>query len=173
MRKAYLMLIAPLLLAACAPKPGTTASTTPAPVYPYKIKNPDGWLMDTSHVNTMTALNAIKAFEVNDTIAGKKCFADTLEFNYDGGKFKGTISAFFKMIGAATSTMKNIKIDMKDWEAVVSKNGKEQWVTLWYNEKWADNKGKADSVGLINDIQFKGGKIVKVDEYDMHYAMKK
>lgn len=173
MKKAYLFLAIPLLMVACKQPETKTAAAAPVeaatPNYPYKIEHPDYWLMDTSHANTMTALKALKAFETNDTITGKKCFADTLEFNYDGGKFKGTFAQFEKVVESGMANMKDIKIDMKDWEAVVSKDGKEHWVTMWYVQKWTDAKGKADSVSLVNDLQFKDGRIAKLNEYNMHY----
>jgi uncharacterized protein YcfL len=172
MKKIYLLLAIPLLLVACKqPEAKTDAPATAAttPNYPYKIQHADYWEMDTSHVNTMTALKCLKAFETHDDSTAKKCFADTLEFNFDGGKFKGTYDALVKEMSVAMADMKNIKIDMKDWESVVSKDKKEEWVTLWYVQKWTDAKGKADSVALVNDMQFKGGRIVKLNEYDMHF----
>ncbi|MES2279731.1 MAG: hypothetical protein V4592_27110 [Bacteroidota bacterium] len=171
MKKAYLLFAIPLLMAACKqPAAKTDAPAAAAtPNYPYKIAHPDYWTMDTSHVNTMTALTTLKAFETMDTVTLKKGFADSLEFNYDGGKFKGPIAEFIKMTAGMSTTMKGLKIDMKDWESVVSSDKKEEWVTLWYIQKWTDDKGKADSVSLINDMQFKGGKIVKLNEYDMHF----
>ncbi len=36
---------------------------------------------------------------------------------------------------------------MEDWESVISKDKKEEWVTLWYSQKWEDMKGKTDSSG--------------------------
>ncbi|GAB3914165.1 nuclear transport factor 2-like protein [Mucilaginibacter boryungensis] len=174
MKKSYLLLLMPLLLAACTPKASSDTATKAAadvPNYPYKIKHPDYWMMDTSHANTMTALNALKAFENMDTTGLKKAFADTLEFNYDGGKFKGPIAQFIKMTSEMATSMKGLKIDMKDWESVVSTDKKEEWVTLWYVQKWTDAKGKADSISLVNDLQLKGGRIVKLDEYDMHFKM--
>jgi hypothetical protein len=171
MKKAFLLLLAPLLIAACKQPETKTAATIATPDYPYKIKQPDNWLMDTSHTNTMAALKCLKAFETNDSVTAKAIFADTLEFKFDGGKFKGTYSQLGKIMAPMMADMKDMKIDMKDWESVVSKDGKEQWVTLWYTQKWKTSKGVIDSVALINDMQFKAGRISKLNEYDMHYKM--
>ncbi len=172
MKKTYLLWLLPLCMAACQSKTASTASTGMAatPNYPYKIKHPDYWMMDTSTANTMTALNSLKAFEKWDTVAAEKTFADTIEFNLDYFKYKGSFSGMIKSIAPMMAGMTNLKLDMKDWEAVVSKDKKEQWVTVWYTQKWTDAKGKADSVMLVDDMQFKGGKIVKLNEYDMHAA---
>ena len=169
MKKTFLLLAGALLAMAACKQPETkTEATTATPDYPYKIKNPDYWLMDTGHTNTMTALKLIKAFETVDTAGLKAPFGDSIEFNYDGGKFKGLSTEFAKTGADMARSMKNLKIDMKDWEAVVSKDGKEEWVTLWYVQKWTDEKGGVDSVSLVNDLQFKAGKIVKFNEYAMH-----
>jgi uncharacterized protein YcfL len=170
MKKTYLLLACVLLFTACKPKP-TTEVASVSPDYPYKIKNPDNWLIDTSHTNTMVALNALKSYETMDTVLMKKCFADSLTFKYDGGTFKGSIGQLIQMVGSMGTTMKNVKLDVKDWESVVSKDKKEEWVTIWYTQHWTDEKGKADSVEYINDMALKGGKIFKFDEYARHFKM--
>jgi hypothetical protein len=54
---------------------------------------------------------------------------------------------------------------MDDWESVISKDKKDEWVTLWYRQKWEDNKGKSDSSDIVNDLKMKDGKIIRLDEY--------
>ncbi len=46
---------------------------------------------------------------------------------------------------------------------------KETWVTLWYQEKWTDKKGKADSLYYADDVLLKNGKILVYDEKGRHY----
>lgn len=173
MKKLKLLLFIPLLITACQQKPATDAApaTSATPDYPYKIKLPDNWAVDTSHTNTMTALTALRAFETKDTTAMKKCFADSMTFNYDGGVFKGTPSQFAKMTSDMTKALKSVKIKMSDWEAVVGKGNKEEWVTMWYTEYNTDLKGKTDSVEYVNDMLFKDGKIARLDEYARHFKM--
>jgi hypothetical protein len=174
MKKIYLLLLLPLAMVACQQKPAAPAATTSVtPTYPYKIEHPDYWLMDTSHTNTVAALKAVKAFETKDSTAMKSLLGDSIEFNYNGGQYKGPSKGFIKMSVEMATMTKDLKIDMKDWESVVSTDGKEEWVTLWYIQKWTDAKGKPDSVRLVNDLQFKKGKIVKLDEYDMEHEKAK
>jgi hypothetical protein len=168
MKKNLLLLIIPVLITACQQKAATDATAAASPKYPYTIKHPDYWDMDTSHTNTMTALTALKSFEKLDTVTMKKCFADSIDFKYDNGEFKGTNAQLMKMGAEMSGMMKNLKIDMKDWESVVSKDKKEEWVTLWYTKHWTDAKGVNDSVEYIDDMAFKGGKIYKMDEYARH-----
>jgi hypothetical protein len=174
MRKQHLLLLLlPLLIVACKPKATEApAASTTTPAYPYTIKHPDYWMIDTSHANTMVVLSALKAFEKMDTLSMKKYFADSITFNYDNGTFKGTNAQLLKMATDIGTTMKNMKLDVKDWESVTSNDKKEEWVTVWYTQKWTGAKGTADSVELINDMQLKGGKIVKFDEYTRHFKTK-
>jgi ketosteroid isomerase-like protein len=60
---------------------------------------------------------------------------------------------------------KTVDVKMEDWESVISKDKKQEWVTLWYTQKWEDTKGKKDSAAYIDDLQMKDGKIVRLDEY--------
>jgi hypothetical protein len=76
------------------------------------------------------------------------------------------------MVKMEAGAMKSDKIDMKDWEAVVSKDKKENWVTVWYTQKWTDAKGVADSAELVNDASLKDGKIFKLDEYVRRFKTK-
>ncbi len=48
-----------------------------------------------------------------------------------------------------------MNVKMGDWESVVSKDGKEEWVTMWYKQIWEDNKGKKDSADYIDDLRLK------------------
>ena len=62
------------------------------------------------------------------------------------------------------SMSKTLKIKMDDWESVKSKDGKQEWVTLWYRE--FDDTGKGlDSIDIVNDLLIKDGKISRVDQY--------
>jgi hypothetical protein len=54
---------------------------------------------------------------------------------------------------------------MYDWESVISKDKSEEWVTLWYSQKWETPKGAKDSTDVIDDLQLKNGKIIRLSEY--------
>ena len=62
---------------------------------------------------------------------------------------------------------------MHDFESVISKDKKEEYVTLWYTEINTDKKGKMDSVAIINDLKISNGKIVSLDEAIRHFPIKK
>lgn len=168
MKKLFLLFAVATLFAACESKPATT-EVKATKDYPYKIKHPDNWMIDTTGANTTTALTALKSYETMDTALMKKCFADSVTFNYDGGTFKSSVSGLIKMVKEGSANTKSVKLDIKDWEAVTGKDLKEDWVTVWYTQHMTDMAGKTDSVEYINDFQFVGGKIVKLNEYTRHF----
>jgi len=69
------------------------------------------------------------------------------------------------MLGGLWNIYKTARIDMRDWESVISKDKSEEWVTLWYTEHWETKAGVKDSAALINDINLKNGKIIGLNEY--------
>ncbi len=91
-------------------------------------------------------------------------FGDSIQFKFDGMDKKmaaDSAKAFFTTI---RSGYKSLEVKMSDWESVISKDKKEEWVTLWYTQKWEDTKGKKDSADFIDDLKIKNGKIVRLDE---------
>ena len=54
---------------------------------------------------------------------------------------------------------------MRDWESTISKDKKDEWVTIWYIQHQEANDGKADSAEIINDVELKNGKIIRLAEY--------
>jgi hypothetical protein len=161
------LLALPLLLAACTPKSSTDASAAKNDTakYAYTIPKPDNWLIDTNITNTQSALSALKAFELGDTASLRKYCADSMEFNYDAGVYKGPVKQFLIMSKAEKDSAKTLSIKMVDWEPVVSKDKGEEWVTLWYKQYMTYPSGKTDSTGVVNDLLFKKSKIVRIDEY--------
>ncbi|HEY1017354.1 MAG TPA: hypothetical protein VGE25_00045, partial [Sediminibacterium sp.] len=64
-------------------------------------------------------------------------------------------------------------IKMEDFESVISKDKKDEYVTLWYKQIMTDNMGKTDSLAMINDFKIVNGKIVALSEAMRHYPAKK
>jgi hypothetical protein len=69
--------------------------------------------------------------------------------------------------------MKNMSIIMDDFESVISKDRKNEYVSLWYKQKWQDAKGVWDSLSVMDDLKIKDGKIASIDEKIRHYPKKK
>jgi hypothetical protein len=77
--------------------------------------------------------------------------------------------ALKSMFGKHRSDIKSMNIQMYDWEPVISKDKKDEYVTIWYKQKWEDMNGKSDSVALINDCKMKNGKIVEISEFTRRF----
>jgi hypothetical protein len=167
------MLIA-LLFAACQSKdaPTTDSAKTDTTKYPYTLKKVQGWQMNPDSKNAITAMTLIKTFENLDTASMAKVLADSIWFDLDGYKFKGTKPQFLKQIQEEFNKMSGFKIEMQDVESVINKDKSEEWVSLWYHQVSNTKDGKTDTVSLYNDIQIKNGKVSGLSEYVQH-PMKK
>ncbi len=178
--KKLFFIIAPLCFLACKEKSvenssttadstsntmAATSTTTTTPDYPYKIDNPDYWEINTN-TNTMSALSALKAWENRDMAKSSGYFADSIKLEFDGPSMMVTRDSLLKIFSRDTSSIKSVRIDMEDWESVISKDKAMEWVTIWYKQTIEDRKGKIDSMQIVNDLQFdKNGKIKRLSEY--------
>src|SRR5665213_1127969 len=111
----------------------TTANTVVAPQvnYPYTIDHPDYWEVG-SQQNTLNALNALKAWENRNMDESLKYFADSIRVRFDG--IDKTVSNDTLKAMLTPPMGKDYTIKMQDWESVISKDKKEEYVTLWYRE---------------------------------------
>ena len=140
-----------------------TETVATSVTYPYTIDHPDNWEIG-STANTMSALSALKGYEDNNINESLKYFGDSIRLNFDGLDTKVSNDSLKAMFTRWRSMSKTLKIKMGDWESVKSKDGKEEWVTLWYRE--FDDTGKGlDSIDVVNDLQMKDGKISRLDQY--------
>ena len=62
---------------------------------------------------------------------------------------------------------------MGDWESVISKDGKTEYVTMWYKQITTDKMGKTDSIAVVDDCRIMNGKIVELDEKIQRIPAKK
>jgi len=178
MKQKLLLLLAIGALAACNSTDKTEAqvksATTEEPKmdYAYTIDHPDQWERG-SRENTKMVLQALKDYENGNVEASLAAFADSVELRFDEmmGKFsKDSVRAMFTQ---NRNSLKSMKVDMDDFESVKSKDGKEQWVSLWYKEKWEDQKGNWDSAVIMNDMKIVNGKIAVLDEKTRRFPKKK
>ena len=142
------------------------------PVYAYTIDKPDNWETGSSQ-NTAVALSSLKAFENKKFDESVAYFADTVlwKSDYMEGKYsKDSLKAIFI---ASWNAMESMKINMHDFESVISKDKKAEYVTMWYVQTTTDKKGKTDSIAVINDLKMVNGKITELDEAIRHFPIKK
>ncbi|MDH7461188.1 hypothetical protein QEG73_07850 [Chitinophagaceae bacterium 26-R-25] len=141
-----------------------TTTTTTTVNYPYTIEHPDNWEVGNT-ANTMTALSALKAWEDGKVDESLKYFGDSIRVQFDGLDKKMSNDSLKALLIRSTNNYKTIKVKMYDWESVISKDKSEEWVTLWYSQAWETKKGVKDSADIIDDLQIKNGKIVRLSEY--------
>jgi len=133
--------------------------------YAYSLKDRpnDNWDRG-DQKNVVMVLNALKAFENNKIDEAVSYFADSVQFSADGINSKFSRDSMKVMLQNARGSLKSFEIQMEDYETVISKDKKSEWVSLWYKEKWTDSKGVTDSIFYMDDVRVSNGKITAIDE---------
>ena len=141
--------------------------------YAYTLSKPyQNWQAgDQKHA--VTVLKAIKDYETGNIAACAAAFADSTEVRFDHYYAKLGMDSLKKMFTQWRGDYTSLKIDMQDWEPVISSDKKEEWVTVWYKQSWVDKKGKADSMAVVDDFKMINGKIAILDEKIQHYPAAK
>jgi len=171
MKKLYLFIWLAMLLYACQNSPERKAALNlqDDTNYAYQIKQSDRWIINADHHNVMVAMAALKAFETMDTAKLSTCVADSLTVYYNGGCYKGGKREFMFAIIQTVKSLKNLRVDVKDWESAISKDKKQERVLTWYTQHWINEQGHPDSADVIDEARFKDGKIVVWYDYTRRY----
>ncbi len=184
MRKLFFIPLLGLFIISCNDKTDNTSATSTDStktvsttsrdiVYPYTSVEPykDWQPGDQQHV--VTVMNSLKGFETGDMDATMAGFADNVDIRLDYFHAKLSKDSLRKFFTNERANYTNMTIKMSDWESVISKDKKSEYVTLWYRQIWTDKKGKTDSLAIIDDAKIVNGKIVELDEKIQHYPVKK
>ncbi|HMC84859.1 MAG TPA: hypothetical protein VKI61_05010 [Chitinophagaceae bacterium] len=118
-------------------------------------------------------LKSVKSFETGNIEEAVAPFGDSVHLSMDGFDAKISKDSFKVMLTDAWKTMGSMKISMGDYESVISKDKKEEFVTLWYKQVITDKKGKKDSATWVDDLKIENGKIVLLDEKSRKFPAKK
>lgn len=182
MKKLILIFTAAIIFYSCNNESATTTDATkdstsaePAAAkmnYPYSIDHPDNWETGSTE-NTMAALSALKAYENGNIDECVKYFGDSVHLQFDGLDTKVSNDSLKAMFTRSRSELKSMEIKMDDWESVISKDKKTEYVSLWYKEIWEEAKGKEDSLAVMDDVQMKNGKIISLDQKSRKLPAKK
>jgi len=138
----------------------------------YPVKEWGDW-QPGSMDNLKMVLDALKKYETGDVDACMNAFADSVHLSFEGLEGKFTKDSVTKMFKGSRSNMKTYEVRMDDYETVKSKDGKQEYVSMWYSEKWQDQKGKWDSIEVMDDLTIVNGKIASINEKTRHFAQKK
>ncbi len=149
----------------------TTASTTNYE-YSYTLEKPySNWQSgDQQHV--VNVQKSLKAYENNNIPETVKYFADTVDLHFDNLDARISRDSLATLLTGSRARFSNVLVKMDDWESVISKDKKDEWVTIWYKEITTDKSGKIDSLAVINDAKIVNGKIAVLNEAIRHFGKK-
>lgn len=160
-------------------KTGDSTGTAPVTAsatkydYPYTLDKPyqDWQAGDQQHA--VNALKSLKGFETNNIAESVSYFGDSVDVRLDYLHMKLPHDSLTKYFTMWRNEYTKLTINMEDWESVISKDKKSEWVTMWYKQIMTDKKGKTDSLEVIDDFKIVNGKIVVLDEKIQHFPAKK
>jgi hypothetical protein len=141
------------------------------PGYAYTINKPDNWETGNPQ-NTALVLTSLKAFENNKLDECVIYFADTVSWKSDYIESKLSRQGLKDLFILSWKDVASMKINMQDFESVISKDKKDEYVTLWYMQTVTDKKGKTDSIFISNDVKLENGKITELNETIRHFPVK-
>ncbi len=173
-----MLIAATAILTSCSNDTGTDSSKNESNTdtakmnYAYTIQHPDNWAWG-KRSNTEMVLKGLKAYENGNIEEAVKDFADSVKLEFDGFEEKVSKDSLVAIFKRSRSEAKSMTIKMEDFESVKSKDGKEEWVSLWYKEIWEDQKGKKDSVQTMDDIRIENGKIALRNQKVRHFQIGK
>jgi hypothetical protein len=139
---------------------------------PYEVKEWGDWQPGNMEHAKM-AMQSLKNFQDGNIEASVKDFADSVEIRFDDVNGKFSRDSLMKMFTKFRGMSKAIDIQMDDFESVKSKDGKQEYVSLWYKQRWQDQKGNWDSVICMDDMKIVNGKIATLDEKIRRFPKKK
>ncbi|MBA2745240.1 MAG: hypothetical protein H0U44_03340 [Flavisolibacter sp.] len=139
--------------------------------YAYTIEKPDNWETGSKR-NTQIVLQALRDFEMNNIEGSLNAFSDSVELRFNEYEAKHSKAEIEKMFKENRAKYQQLQVKMNDFESVRSKDGKEEYVSMWYMEKWQDQNGKWDSISIMEDVKMKDGKIIQLDQKTRKFAKK-
>lgn len=171
MKKLSTLFVFAILIISCSGKRSSAlgSDNDPSIVYAYSISNPNQWEWGDKN-NIRIALDGLKAYEKGNISAALKDYADTVVVQMDGFEGRVTKDSLLTLLIRERSQIKRMAIEMNDFISLRSKNGGNEYVSLWYKQLWEDQNGRVDSVQCMDDIAFKNGKIVLLNEKVRRYG---
>lgn len=169
--KALFLFFALVVIVSCKNDSQTNAAnnlaTNTAP-YAYTISHPDQWEWGDKN-NIRIALDGLKAYEKGNISAAFKDFADTVLIQMDGLERRLSKDSLLSLFLRERSGIRRLGIEMNDFISLRSKDGRSEYVSLWYKQLWEDQNGKIDSIECMDDLAFRKGKIILWNEKVRRY----
>ena len=173
MKKLLFFVCMALFAFGCNDKSVSTDAKTGKLDYPYSLDRPYKDWQPGDQKHAVIVMKSLKAWETNNIAEAVTYFGDNVELKFDN--FQKTLphDSLANFLAMGRVEYASVTIEMGDWISVISKDGKEEWVTLWYKQKFTDKSGKSDSLSVVNDAKIVNGKVVVLDEKVQHYEAKK
>jgi hypothetical protein len=148
-------------------------STAEEPVLAFQLDEPYKDWQPGDKQHAVTVMTGLKAYVDGNIDACVATFGDSVDLHFDYVRKKLSNDSLKKYFTQERANYGNITIKMDDWESVISKDKKTEYVTMWYKQIMTDKKGKTDSLGIVDDCKIVNGKIVELDEKLQHFPIKK
>ena len=152
----------------------TDSTTTAAPPerldYPYTLDHPYQDWQPGNQQHAVMVMKSLKAYEngnIEECIQG---FGDSVTIMFDGYQARLSKDSLINMFVKSRCEVASVVIKMGDWESVISKDKKDEYVTLWYKKIETDKRGKTDSLSVIDDLKIVNGKIIELDQKIQHFS---
>ena len=141
--------------------------------YAYALDSPYRDWQPGDKKHAAMVMKSLKAYEDGDIASCITAFGDSVSVRFDGYSTRVNRDSLQKILTDSRQQVASTKVHMQDWESVISKDKKHEYVTLWYKEVTTDKKGKTDSLAIVDDLKIVNGKIVELDQKIQHYPSKK
>lgn len=141
--------------------------------YPYTLDKPYQDWQPGDQQHAVNVMKGLKAWENNNIAECVTYFGDSVDLRFDNFHAVLPHDSLANFFSAGRNMYASVTIKMDDWESVISRDKKDQWVTLWYKQIVTDKKGKTETLGVTNDAKIVNGKIVVLDEKIQHFPAKK
>jgi len=137
--------------------------------YPYQLDHPYADWQPGDKRHALAVMQSLKAYETGDINTCVAGFGDSVRLLFDGYRGNFSKDSLKKMFTESRDRLSALKIMMSDWESVISKDKKQEYVTMWYKQIETDKKGKTDSLSIVDDAKIVNGKIVELDQKIQHF----
>ncbi|MEO6550044.1 MAG: hypothetical protein ABIN94_18725 [Ferruginibacter sp.] len=155
----------------------TSMAATPSAddnlTYAYTLERPYQDWQPGNKQHAVNVLKSLKDFENGDINSCVAAFGDSVELRFDHYYAKLSNDSLKKMFTKQRGELASTKVTMGDWESVISKDKKSEYVTMWYKQIETDKKGKTDSLSVVDDVKIVNGKIVEIDQKIQHFPTNK
>ncbi|HQW84079.1 MAG TPA: hypothetical protein PK987_06460 [Ferruginibacter sp.] len=141
--------------------------------YPYTLDKPYQDWQPGDQQNAVNVMKGLKAWENNNIAECVTYFGDSCDLQFDNFRAVLPHDSLANFFATGRAKITSIKVEMQDWESVISKDKKDQWVTLWYNQTITNKDGKTQMISVVNDAKIVNGKIVVLSENTQRIPDKK